>query len=117
MTLTNGLKVQVEELVSCAITAEKRAEAHEWLRQHGFGGLIKILVEVPFAKGEEERAAALYAELADKDYPVEAEETVHPQTLKAFVREQLGEGAPLPLELFGIHPYSRAKISAAKGKK
>jgi hypothetical protein len=41
-------------------------------------------------------------------------ETVHPSTLKAFVKEQLAVGTAVPFDLFGIYPYSRAIIKEKK---
>jgi len=45
------------------------------------------------------------------------EEGVHHSTLKSFVIEQREKGAELPLDLFGIHPYNRAKLAPPKVKK
>ena len=37
-------------------------------------------------------------------------EAIHPQTLNAFVREQLEAGINLPPELFSVHRVSKAVI-------
>jgi hypothetical protein len=116
LTLTNGVEVVVSEEVTAAITEERRAAAHAWLREHNFGGLIKTLVTIPFGRGEEEEARRLAARIAE-EHECSLNETVHPQTLKAFVREQVEDGKPLPFDLFGVHPFSRAKIKLQKAKK
>jgi hypothetical protein len=116
LTLTNGVEVVVSEEVTAAITEERRAAAHAWLREHNFGGLIKTLVTIPFGRGEEEEARRLAARIAE-EHECSLNETVHPQTLKAFVREQVEDGKPLPFDLFGVHPFSRAKIKLPKAKK
>ena len=41
--------------------------------------------------------------------PIDKEQ-VHPQTLKAFVREQVESGKPFPLELFGAFLGQKATI-------
>jgi hypothetical protein len=36
--------------------------------------------------------------------------TIHPSTLKAFVKEQMQEGNQLPFEIFNITPFTKAVI-------
>lgn len=108
-TLKTGEKVEVKPEVDCAITEEKRAKAHEWLSANGFGGLIKTEVVAKFGKGERDAAVACAAQIGG-----EMIERVHPSTLKSFVKEQMAAGAALPFDLFGVHPYSKVKITAKK---
>ncbi len=116
LTLTAGTEVTLTEEVTAAITEERRAAAHAWLREHNFGGLIKTLLTVPFGRGEEEEARRMAERIAE-EHECSLDEKVHPMTLKAFVREQVEDGKPLPFDLFGVHPFSRAKIKMVKGKK
>ena len=116
LTLTDGTEVTLTEEVTAAITEERRQAAHAWLREHNFGGLIKTLLTVPFGRGEEDEARRMAERIAE-EHECSLDEKVHPQTLKAFVREQVEDGKPLPFDLFGVHPFSRAKIKMAKGKK
>lgn len=116
LTLTDGTEVTLTEEVTAAITEERRAAAHAWLREHNFGGLIKTVVTVPFGRGEEEEARRMAERIAE-EHECSLDEKVHPMTLKAFVREQVEDGKPLPFDLFGVHPFSRAKIKMVKGKK
>jgi hypothetical protein len=37
---------------------------------------------------------------------------VEPSTLKKFIREQLEEGASIPLDLFGVAQMRKAKITS-----
>lgn len=117
LTLTDGTEVTLTEEVTAAITEERRQAAHAWLREHNFGGLIKTLLTVPFGRGEEDEARRLAERIAE-EHECSLDEKVHPMTLKAFVREQVEDGKPLPFDLFGVHPFSRAKIKmAGKGKR
>lgn len=116
LTLTDGTEVTLTEEVTAAITEDRRQAAHAWLREHNFGGLIKTIVTVPFGRGEEEEARRMAERIAE-EHECSLDEKVHPMTLKAFVREQVEDGKPLPFDLFGVHPFSRAKIKMAKGKK
>lgn len=117
LALDDGTKVELREDVTAAITEARRAAAHAWLRAHDFGGLIKTAVAVEFPAGDE-AAEELTSELRGRlNVPVELKESVHAGTLKAFVKEQIANGAPIPFELFGVHALTIAKISKAKGKR
>lgn len=76
-------KVTIKHHVKASLTQAKREPGHAWLRDHGFGDLIKARV---------------------------IEEKVHPQTLMAFVREQLAAGAALPTDLFGVYEFDESVI-------
>lgn len=110
LTLDTGQKLSIKQEVYASIPESSRADAYQWLNDNGFGGLIKVEVTTMFAKGEAEKAAELYEELRDKGLQSEFFENVHAQTLKAFLKEQINAGNPVPLELFGARPVFVAKI-------
>lgn len=134
-----GNKFELISSVNCGITEERSEEAHRWLNEHGFGGLIKTMVVVAFASGaeEKEKAYALYEELLNERELENTiiQEKVHPATLKSFVKEQLekestfeseseedpeAEQEPrivLPRELFGVFIRDVVKVSVEKPKK
>lgn len=118
LTLTDGTKIKLVEKITASITEERRPEAHAWLTEHNFGGIIKTVVIVEFAAKDREAAVALGEELNVK-YPgaVEVTERVHHTTLNAFAAERLEEGEPLPEKLFGIFQYSEAKPKPPKAKR
>ena len=108
--LSDGTLIKITEDVDARITDARRDEALRWLIDNGFGGLIKTSVAVTFGRGERDSAAAL-AERLDENYDTaHLEESVHPSTLKAFVREQLRDGNPVPFDLFSVYPYSKAIV-------
>lgn len=113
LSLADGSVVSVTDDLSCGISAERSFDAHRWLSENGFGGLIKTNVVVEFGRDEREEAEVLAAQIQDHNPLVS--EKVHPSTLKAFLKEQLAKGTAVPFELFGIHPYSKATIK--KGAK
>ena len=130
VTLEDGTTVKVVDEINCGVSAERKPEAYGWLREHGAGGLIKVMVGVSFGKGEEKKAAALLSQLIKK-FGADAafdKEDGHYQTLKAYIKERIAaaaeydgppEKAPAvpPAELFGIQPYAMAKIAEPKAKK
>lgn len=114
ITLTTGEKLTVQQEVYASIPVANRAEAYDWLDEHGFGGLIKTSIEAAFDRGEAERAAEILQLLQEHGVSAAMAQTVHAQTLKAFIKEQLAAGTDIPLDLFGARPTMTTKIKAAK---
>ena len=108
--LADGNKVEVVDEVDCSITEDRRASAHAWLSEHGFGGLIKTEVVVAFGRGEHDAAEELAETVAATGHNPEVIERVHPATLKSFIKEQMAAGHTVPFDTFGIRPYSKAKL-------
>lgn len=110
-SLDSGEKVSIKQDVFVSISQEKREEALAWLEAHGFGGLIKSDVELHFGKAELKKMESAVELLESGGFDPEVSRSVHPMTLKAFVREQLEAGtADFPLELFGARPVFTATI-------
>jgi hypothetical protein len=107
--LKTGETIEVKPEVECSISEERRAAAHGWLTEKGFGGLIKTEVVAKFGRDQRDEAVACAEKIGG-----EMIERVHPSTLKSFVKEQMAAGTAIPFDLFGIHPYSKVKITAAK---
>lgn len=117
ITLNNGWKLKLGEKVTASITEEKRPFAMDWLIKNDFGGLIKTEIKMTFDRGAVDEAIKVAAELREEypDKEVDAKSTVHPMTLTSFVKEQLGKGAPLPLDIFSV--FTITKVELKKGKK
>jgi len=109
--LEDGSVVELTDEIDCGISEANREEAHRWLVDHGFGGLIKTEVTVTFGRGEHDEAEEFGEQVArDTGHTPEIIERVHPSTLRSFVKEQLEKGAAVPFDIFGVRPYSKAKI-------
>ena len=113
-TMEDGSVVSVKQEVDAAITEATRQDALRWLVDNGFSGLIKTSVAVQFDRGSQEEAVELAAELRKQYGDAELKELVHPATLKSFVKEQLEDGAAIPLDFFNVRPYNVAKITKAR---
>lgn len=109
VTTDAGEVIEIVDEVSCGITEEKRFAAHKWLLDNGFGGLIKTEVVAKFGKGDYEKAMEAAQQIGGI-----VTESVHAQTLKAFVKEQMAKGTLPPQDLFGIYPYSKAKLKTKR---
>lgn len=71
-------------------------EFYDWMRSNNFGAVIKDELKAEFDKGDSENALAAVRMLADIGISAAIKESVHHSTLKAFVKEQLTDGKPLP---------------------
>lgn len=112
-TMSDGSKISVKPFYSASIPEEKRAQAYEWLRENGFDDIIKNTVSVRFGRNEDALCEALLNQLREQNYPVEQAQKIEPQTLKAWVREQVERGSAFPTELFGVYVGQKATIKSA----
>jgi|TARA_R110000824_G_scaffold85927_1_gene213097 hypothetical protein len=113
-SLEDGSTVEVKQTYGASILVDKRPEAYEWLRAHGYDDIIKNTVACQFGRGEDDRAAAFAAFAQTQGYLPEQKTAVHPQTLRAFVKERCEEGDAFPMELFGAWIGQRAVIKTGK---
>lgn len=119
LTLQNGDKVSVKSDVYASVPEANKQAVFSWLEKHEFDGIIKTEVAVQFGKGEIDKAKALMARIMeneDEGLVPTLSESVHPQTLKAFLREQIAKGTDIPLDLFGARPVEVAKITRGNRK-
>ena len=109
-TLADGSKLEVKQTYGARIPVAHRDAAFAWLKEKGHDDIIKNLVSVPFGRGEDSLATD-FINLAQKNgYAPDQKKEVHPQTLKAFVKEQLEKGQEVPMDLFGVFTGQRASI-------
>lgn len=125
--LQDGTSVEVKDDLSCSITEFNKPAAHEWLKTHNFGGIIKTNVELSFGSDETELATEIAGKIEEEFHRTpELSEGVHASTLKSFIKEQKEsrasnpedfEGDPFPDQLFGVFEYRKAKVVVPKKKK
>jgi hypothetical protein len=112
-SMTDGSEIVVKPFYSASIPEGKRAQAYEWLREHGYDDIIKNTVSVRFGRNEDQLCDTLLNQLRGQNYPVEQTQKIEPQTLKAWVREQVERGSEFPTELFGVYVGQKATIKSA----
>ena len=101
LKLSDGRKIKVSEYYTATPLKENRAKVHTWLRDNGFGDLVKNQVTCSFGRNEDEKASSLISDLTEKGLEPAQREWVEPSTLRAFVREQYEAGVELPMDLLG----------------
>jgi hypothetical protein len=113
-TLTDGAEISVKPIYAASIPRDRKDEAFQWLRDHEFGDLVKNNVTVTFGRGEDDIAKEFVGLCGSQGFTPSQLEKVEPMTLKAWLRERVEAGDPIPLDLFGAFISQRATIKRSK---
>ena len=112
LKLADGRKIKVSEYYSATPLKENREKVYTWLRDNGFGDLVKNQVTCSFGRNEDEKASKLITDLSERGYESAQREWVEPSTLRAFVREQYEAGVELPMDLLGAFVGHKTTIKS-----
>ena len=110
ITLSSGEKISINEFYNAHISKANQEKAYEWLVTNGHEGLIKNEVLLKFGREETEVVDQTVSALQSRVLSPEVRQSVHPSTLKAFVKEQITNGNDIPTEPFGIYIGTKATI-------
>ena len=110
LKLADGRHLKVSNYYGASIKEEKKQAAFNWLRDNGFGDLIKNQVSCSFGRNEDEKAKSLIDSLQSQGYQSMQREWVEPSTLRAFIREQHEAGKQLPMDLLGAFVGQKTTI-------
>ena len=110
ITLTNGAKIEVKQKYYASIPVESRAEAFAWLQDHSYDSIIKNVVKCEFGKGENDSAKEAMRELISLGLRPVNDKSVHPMTLKSFIKDLLERGEEFPMDLFGAGVVNESKV-------
>lgn len=110
--MDDGSQVTIKPFYGASIPEARRAEAYQWLRDHGFDDIIKNTVSVRFGRGEDELCARLLNLLGEQGFPADQAEKIEPATLKAWAKEQVERGNAIPADLFGLFIGQKAIIKS-----
>lgn len=109
-TQTLGIKTKI----TANIPAARLEEGCEWLKANGHASIIKQDVIVTFGTEQGEKAAKVVEAIKAAGEVPKVKMSVNHMTLGALVREQLEEGADLPLDLLGVFRRRAAVVSTKK---
>ena len=110
LKLADGRHLKVTNYYGASIKADKKKAAYDWLRDNGFGDIIKNQVSCSFGRDEDEKARGLIQTLDEQGYQSSQREWVEPSTLRAFIREQHEAGSQLPMDLLGAYVGQKTTI-------
>lgn len=108
--LANGYKLSIKEDVFASIRKDFTNQAVQWLDNKGLGDIVKDEVSVKFGRGEFDNVESLIEYCNSHNMNATEKLSVHPQTLKATVKEQLAKGIEFPEEFFSVGPVRKAII-------
>ena len=77
---------------------------------NGHEGLIKNEVLLKFGREETEVVNQTVSALQSRGLSPEVRQSIHPSTLRAFIKEQFTSGNDIPTEPFGIYIGTKAII-------
>ena len=106
----DGVTVSRKLIVHASIPAGRKEEAYVWLRSEGLDDIIKNDVSLSFGRGEDNVAGDLVDRLSAEGFHPQTKTTIHPMTLKAFVKERLENGKDIDLDMFGAYIVNAAEI-------
>ena len=113
---SSGMSISKQQVVSGSIPAdpERRERAMDWLKDNDAGGLIRTEVKVAFGVNQSNEASHFIGGLEEGGQNFDAKVSVHPSSLKAFVRERLRSGEDVDVEALGIYIGWEAKVESSK---
>ena len=109
-TLANGGKITIKEDIFASIRKECLGQAVNWLDENGLGGIVKDQVNVDFGRGELSDTKMLLDFCKDAGFNASEKLSVHSQTLKATIKEQMAKGVQFPEEFFSVMPFKKSVI-------
>ena len=108
--LNSGENISINEFYNAHISKANQEKAYEWLTANGHEGLIKNEVLLKFGREESLVVDETVSALQARGLSPQVRQSVHPSTLKAFVKEQFTSVNDIPTEPFGIYIGTKATI-------
>ena len=108
--LSSGENISINEFYNAHISKANQEKAYGWLVANGHEGLIQNEVLLKFGREETGVVDETVSALQSRGLSPEVRQSVHPSTLKAFVKEQFTTGNDIPTEPFGIYIGTKAII-------
>jgi hypothetical protein len=114
-TLDDGTFLERAEEIYPSISKANKPEACKWMIENGFDALVKNFLNIPLPRGEAKNVKKITTVLRKAKIAFELSHDIHPQTLKAFVRESLEESRELPGTItVHVQPCVKMKVKESK---
>ncbi len=107
LSLTDGQKIKIRPEFYGSVAQNRMDQAVAWLEEHNMAGIVKKDYTLDAsALSQEELNAAI------ERLPIAVKRTIHPSTLRSFVKERFEANDPdFPRELFAASQVNRAVLS------
>jgi hypothetical protein len=116
--LTNGGKITIKDVIQGGLTKdeEKRKFVFDWVIDNGGKENIKDHFEIDYTRGQYSYALAFRKLLQENQIHFNEFESIHVQTLWAFLREKMEEGVLPPFDKMGLRFFKKAVIKVPEKK-
>lgn len=115
LRLTDGRKIAIRPDILASVSKERMPQVLAWLQAHNAQAIAKQKLMVDINDLTEPERAALTQAVENLGARPTIDASIHPSTLRSFVKEQLEQGTPdFPRELFGVHEGSKAVITTGR---
>ena len=114
VVMKDGSEISIKAIYGASIPKNRVDEAYDWLREQGYGDIIKNNITVTFGKGEDQDAQAFMLVCGAQGFTPQQTEKIEPMTLKGWLREEVEAGHPIPMDLLGAFISQRAAIKRGK---
>lgn len=135
---SNGYKLKLKDVISASIPTaasidksrdpekqqelyQRRCAALDWLKENGAGSIIAnvVIVDIPKSDAGQTKAKKIQEFADELGLDSIQTESVHYQTLNAYVKEELSkdDGLDIPFDIFSIYVGKIATIEKPKLKK
>lgn len=112
-TIAGGRTISIKEKIQASIPKDTEAKAFKWIRKIGSGKMIKHILAVQLAMGEDELAEKITKAIKEEkpDLDIKDAEAIHASTLRSFVTRRLKAGEEVPMDLITVLRQKRSVIA------
>lgn len=116
--MNNGAKIEIKDIIRNGLSKDpaQRDNTFMYVMANGGQEIIKDHFEVDYSKGQYDDAIALRHLLQRNNIHFYEFESIHAQTLWAFLREKLREGEIPPFDDMGLYYAKHAEVKPPKVK-
>lgn len=118
-SMKDGSKIKIKDVIRNGLSKDpaQRQTTFDWVTDNGGKEIIKDHFEIDYNKGYYEEALKLRHLLQEHHIDFDEFESIHAQTLWAFLREKLDEGIVPPFDDMGLYYAKHAVVTPPKVKK
>lgn len=110
LQLVGGGRIKIKPDYYGSVAQTRMTEAFNWLSQRNMAGIVKSAFTLETTEISEEEIKKIEE---DTGFPVSVKRTIHPATLKSFVKERMEANDPeFPKELFAASMVQKAVLTS-----
>lgn len=113
LTTVDDYELERTETLRASIPKANLPAAVMWLRANNNGSIVKRKLSLEFGKDEDQRASEARDLILEAGFTPTDDQSVHPMTLAATIRELLEQGVNVPMELLGAFVQPKVKMKKA----